>query len=125
MRNGEKQAYLFPRIIAIRPKVFPLSRKGKTDYRCKLCKKDNHLGSSGVGVLKKHELSEEYKANINLKTDHNFFSPRNATSSNSDSILLNHTGEATSHSENNVSVIANTSLQSTRNQNYYFYYTII
>ena len=70
MRNGEKQGNLFPRLIAIRPKAFPL---GTT--------------------------------------------PNTVTSSNSDSSLLNHPREATSHSKNNISVIGNTSLQSTQNQN--------
>ena len=60
--NGEKQANLFPRIIAVRPKVFPfgvIRANLKTDYRCKLRKIENKLGSSGVSAHKKHELSEE------------------------------------------------------------------
>lgn len=82
--------------------------------RCKLCKKENKLGSRVVvGAFKKHELSEKHKTNVNnLKACHNFFSPCNATLSNSDSSLLNHPIKP-SHSENNVSVIENTSLQST------------
>ena len=60
---------LFPRLMTIRPKVFPLGT-----------------------------------------------SPHNATSLNSDSSLLNHPGEVTSHSENNISVIENTSLQSTQSK---------
>ena len=41
MKNREKQANLFSRIMAIRPKVSP---SGTT--------KENKLGSSGVGALK-------------------------------------------------------------------------
>ena len=100
--------------------------KLKFDYRCKLCKKENKLGSGGNAALKKHKLSEEHKTNVNnLKACRNFFSPRNATlfspcnatSLNSDSSLLNYPGEATSHFENNISVFENTSLQSTQNKN--------
>ena len=67
---------------------------------------------------KKHEIFEEHETNSNnVKACHNFFSPRNATSSNSDSRLLNHPTEALSHSEINVSAIENTSLPLARNQN--------
>ena len=46
-----------------------------------------------------------------------FFSSHNATLSNSDSSLLNHPREQTSHSESNISVIESTSHQSSQNRN--------
>ena len=80
--------------------------------------KENKFVLISVGALKKHELSEEHKTNLNnLKADCSFFSPHNTASLNWDSSLLNYPGEATSQSENNVSVIENAFLQSTQNEN--------
>ena len=91
--------------------------KPKTNYRCKLWKKENQLGSGSVGALKKHELSEKHKRNVNnLIVCCNFSSPWNTTLLNSESSLVNHPGETRSHCENNVSVIEKTSLQSAQNQ---------
>ena len=70
--------------------------KLKTDYRYKPCKEENKLGSVGVVVLKRHDISEEHNTNINsLKAYRNFFTPRNMTSSNSDRTLLNYPGGGT------------------------------
>ena len=81
-------------------------------------KKEDKLGSSSVGALKKHELSEDHKTNVNnLKVCHDLCSSNNATLWNSSPSLLHRSGKATSHNEINVSVIENTSLQSTQNQN--------
>ena len=81
-------------------------------------KKKINLVQAVLVQSKKHEIFEEHKTNSNnVKACHNFFSPRNTTSSNSDSRLLNHLGEATSHSENNISAIENTSLPLAWNQN--------
>ena len=54
--------------------VWVKKAKLETEYRCKLCKKENKLGSSGVGALKKHEKSVEHMANVKtLNSCCNFF----------------------------------------------------
>ena len=51
--NGEKQTYFQESWLPDPKYSHRVQRvKLKTDYRCKLCKKENKLGSSGVGALK-------------------------------------------------------------------------
>ena len=98
--------------------VWVKKAKLETEYRCKLCKKENKLGSSGVGALKKHEKSVEHMANVKtLNSCRNFFNPHNSPAS--DSISSANSSETQSH--NNISVskdqdISMTRPQSTQNQ---------